>query len=266
MFGLPDTYTIRARIFPALLAALPGLALAAVMVSWRQLGLSHVIATGAAMVLLYAFSDLARRFGKDLESGLFKCMGGKPSTAMLRYRDQQFDADTKSRWLDFLSGKIGVKPPTATTEGTDAADADTFYDRCGDWLRENTRDQKKFKLIFKELVTYGFRRNLLGLKWPGLALNALVAIICVIALLFRLPFSADDNLMVRLAYVLIVATCRGLYFLLAVNEKAAMEAAKQYGRQLLLACDTLMGPPPSARAAKKAKKKTGEKEVVEVAS
>ena len=30
MFGLPDTYTIKARIFPALLAVLPGLALAAV--------------------------------------------------------------------------------------------------------------------------------------------------------------------------------------------------------------------------------------------
>ena len=69
MFGLPDTYTIKARIFPALLAVLPGLALAAVMVSWRQLGISHVIATGAAMVLMYAFSDLARRWARAWRTG-----------------------------------------------------------------------------------------------------------------------------------------------------------------------------------------------------
>jgi len=256
MFGLPDTYTIRARIFPALLATLPGLALAAVMVSWRQLGLSHVIATGAAVVLLYAFSDLARRLGKRREEKLFRTMGGKPSTVMLRGSDVNFDSATKGKWLAFLSRKIGNKAP----DEDDPIAADKYYERCGNWLRENTRDIKKFKLIFEENVTYGFRRNLLGVKIPGLTLNGMVVVACALALWFRLPFSVDDNVSIRLVYVLAVAACHALYFLIAVNEGAVMEAAKQYGRQLLLACDTLAGGASATPAAKKPRAKKGSRQ------
>lgn len=247
MFGLPDTYTVKARIFPALLAALPALALASVMVSWRELGISHVIAGCAAMMLLYAFSDLARRLGKNKERGLFGKMGGKPSTTMLRHRDGRFDASAKASWCHFVGGRLKEKPPTVEAESADPDAADAFYERCGDWLREHTRDHKRFKLIFEELVTYGFRRNLLGLKWPALALNAVVVSTCIAAVCFRLPFSLDDHVSVRLAYVLIASTCHALYFTLAVDEKGSMQAANQYGRQLLLGCETLMAPsaPPS---------------------
>ena len=37
--------------------------------------------------------------------------------------------------------------------------------------------------------------------------------------------------------------CHALYFILAVNEKGAIGAADQYGRQLLLGCEPLMAPP-----------------------
>lgn len=218
------------------------------------------------MVLLYAFSDLARRLGKKLEPDLFRKMGGKPSTAMLRFRDGEFDRGTKAKWLAFLSKKVGDKPPEEAEEQADHAAVDRYYDRCGDWLREHTRDQKKFKLIFEENVTYGFRRNLLGVKWPGLALNAFVALACVAALYFRLPFSVDDNVSVRLMCVLIIAACHALYFLLAVTESAAMEAARQYGRQLLLGCGTLMGDPPAVRASRSNEGKSIKRRAMEAAT
>jgi hypothetical protein len=41
------------------------------------------------------------------------------------------------------------------------------------------------------------------------------------------------------------------YFTLAASEKGAMEAADQYGRQLLFGCETLMAPPAPASRAKK---------------
>lgn len=171
---VPDSYTRRARIYPALLAALPGLALAAVVVSWKDLGISHAIATVAAGFLLYAFGDLTRRLGKRHQDAIYRGIGGKPSTAMLRHSDTTFDEATKSAWLKFLAGKIGGPPPTVEKERTDPAAADTYYARCGNWLRENTRDNKKFKLAFEENVAYGFRRNLYGLKWLGLAAPILV--------------------------------------------------------------------------------------------
>jgi hypothetical protein len=83
---------------------------------------------------------------------------------MQRHRDDRLDAAAKASWCQFLGGRIKEKAPTAEAEAADPAGADAYYARCGDWLREHTRDRKRFKLIFEELVTYGFRRNLLGLK------------------------------------------------------------------------------------------------------
>jgi hypothetical protein len=39
-------------------------------------------------------------------------------------------------------------------------------------VREFTRDTKKFNIMFNENVSYGFRRNLSGLKLPGFLLDA----------------------------------------------------------------------------------------------
>jgi hypothetical protein len=75
-------------------------------------------------------------------------------------------------------------------EQNDPAAAKSFYERTGTWLRENTRDTKKFPILFNELVTYGFRRNLLGVKWPALALNLVVVLICAGLLWHRWPVNA----------------------------------------------------------------------------
>jgi hypothetical protein len=40
MLGLPDAYTVRARVFPALIAATPAIALIGAFVSWKDLSIS----------------------------------------------------------------------------------------------------------------------------------------------------------------------------------------------------------------------------------
>jgi hypothetical protein len=42
-----DAYVRRARFYPAVIAAAPAFALAAILVSWTNVGLPHVIAAGA---------------------------------------------------------------------------------------------------------------------------------------------------------------------------------------------------------------------------
>ena len=251
MFGLPDSYTIRARIFPAFIAVAPGIALAVVIVSWKKLGLSHAIAGAGLAALLYAFSDVARRRGKRLENAIYKKMGGKPSITMLRHGDTTLPSDIKARWVEFLANKIRKRPPTAEAEQASQTDADAYYELCGHWLRENTRDIRKFKLIFEENVTYGFRRNLLGLKRPGLTLNAVVFLICVAALWFRLPISVDDDITQRLFIVFAVSALHAAFFLTAVKEQHVIEASNQYARQLLLACESLQAGTPLKKAPKK---------------
>ena len=106
MFKFLDAYTLRARLFPAVIAAAPALAAIALLISWEKIALSNVIATGALLVLLFVFADVARRQGRKIEPRLFDRMGGKPSVTMLRHADDRLDVGTKARYHQFLAGKI----------------------------------------------------------------------------------------------------------------------------------------------------------------
>jgi hypothetical protein len=77
---------------------------------------------------------------------------------------------TRSRYHEALGHLIGKTFPTLAEEQADPESADAIYDSAGDFLREETRDKKKFHLVFKELTSYGFRRNLWGMKPFGVAL------------------------------------------------------------------------------------------------
>ena len=161
----------------------------------------------------------------------------------------------RARWLKFLASKIGGNPLTADEEKANPTAADAYYERCGNWLRENTRDHKRFNLIFEELVTYGYRRNLYGLKWLGLLLNAIVVIVCAVWIWKRWPIPGDDGVSTRLIYVLIVALAHAAFFVYVVTKASVIEAGQQYARQLLLGCETLATGAPLKKAQKATKKR-----------
>ena len=248
-FKFLDAYTLRARLFPAIIAGAPALAALALLISWDKIALSNVIATGGLLVLLFTLADVARRQGRRIEPRLYESMGGKPSVTMMRRSDQTIDAHTKDRYREFLATKIGRTAPTAEEETADQAGADAFYYQCGIWLRDNTRDTTMFRILFGELVTYGFRRNLLGLKWPAIALNLLVVAICLWLLWYRGAPDTSDGLTMRIIVVLIVAAIHGLYVLSVVTWNGAAEAARSYGRELILSCERLLrnSTPPAAK-------------------
>ena len=127
-------------------------------------------------MLLFAFSDFARHQGLRIQPKLFP--RGLPTTIMLRHRDSALHAENKQRILAFVGGKLGRKPPTPEQEEVDSADTDAFYEDCVKWLRDHTREPAKaFKLVLEENITYGFRRNLLGMKYIGLGLSALTLVL-----------------------------------------------------------------------------------------
>ena len=144
---------------------------------------------------------------------MFEEMGGKPSVTMFRRSDTTIEEPTKERYRQLIAGKIKQPVPTAGQEVANQAEADTFYDACGTWLRANTRHPKKFPLLFGENVGYGFRRNLFGLKWPALALNLIVVAICAALLWYRGALDMDNDLTMRTVVVLIVAAIHALLLL-----------------------------------------------------
>jgi hypothetical protein len=103
---------------------------------------------------------------------------------------------------------------------------------AGNWLRENTRDTKNFRILFNENVTYGFRRNLFALRYAAL-FDALV--IVAIAIAFWRGIASEAKLMFIAAFAIVHVG----YVLFAATEQSVREAAHQYARQLLLCCETL---------------------------
>lgn len=245
MIGLSslDAYTLRARLLPAVIATAPALALVAIYVSWEKFALSQLLVTIALFTLLVVFSDIARRQGKRIEPILYKKMGGKPTTIMLRRCDTTLNEKSKARIHAVLATRLNEPSPTPEEEAAHPDHSDTFYERGGDWLRENTRDSKRFKLVYEENMTYGFRRNLLGMKWLGLGLNSLVLLISASTFYIPLPsLFLPARAAGTIVSVSVFAALHSLYLMLVVTEQSVMDSSRQYARQLLLSCDALAEP------------------------
>jgi hypothetical protein len=241
-----DAYSLRARLFPAIIACAPALAALALLISWKSFALSNAIATLGILVLLFAIADFARARGRAVERKLLAEFGVMPSILFLRRADNSIDEGSKRRYRAFLGEKLGRAVPSEAEELRDQGLADSFYSQCGVWLREHTRDVKKFPLVFGENVTYGFRRNLFGLKWVGLGLNALVVVACLLMLRSEV-WALDTDFGRRTLVVLTVASFHAAYMLLAARKLAVWDAAQAYGRQLILSCESFLTPDKAAR-------------------
>lgn len=258
-FKFFDAYSIRARLFPAIIAAAPALAALTLLISWKTFGLSNVVASLGVLVLLWAIADFSRARGRAIEGELYAERGGLPSITMFRRNDPTIDGGSKDRYRAFLAGELGVAAPTPADESADQAAADAFYGQCGNWLRQNTRDSKKFSILFAENITYGFRRNLLGVKGLALALNVVVVAICVFSL-WRASWDLGTDQGGRTTVVLIVAAAHATYMLVAVNRNVVWDASRAYGRELILCCEAFSTKLPARKTA--ARKSTAKNEVM----
>jgi len=247
-----DEYTRRARLFPAVIAGASAICAFFVLAPWGKVGLPQLVATVASGVLLFALADIARRQGRRLEPRLYQQWGGKPTTVMLRHSDSALDGATKAQYHKFLAGKVNAVSPSPADEERSLSNCDAFYERCGNWLRENTRDTKKFKILFDENVTYGFRRNLFALKYAALVIDALIIVGCAVAFWRGVPFDIAYPTSAKLMFIAAFAIMHTGYIIFAATKLSVLEAAQQYARQLLLCCEYLM----SSDTPKKAKVKS----------
>lgn len=235
-----DHYQLNARVFPAVISATPAIAALGAVLAWRGISVPSGIASACLVVLFFAMSDLARRRGKLIEPRLFARLGGMPSIRMLSRTDTTLTELSKQRYRAFLAARLGRPEPTADQEARDKEAANEFYAAAGNWLRENTRDKQKFKILFDENVTYGFRRNLLGLRAASAILSSLIFAVCLLILCpLSWPLNFSSGFVLRDLFVLGVSIFYGLYLIFVVTWRAAEEAANSYGRQLILSIDIL---------------------------
>jgi hypothetical protein len=168
---ISNTYERKARLYPALIAALPALGIAVLYygaaLDLQNAGLALLASTGGSFLL----TNIARESGKRLEQRLFDDWGGMPTTQLQRHRDITVDPVTKQSRHACLATALNVAFPTREQEEADPRRADDIYSAGAAWLRERTRERTRFPLVFQENVEYGFRRNGLGLKAIGIAVS-----------------------------------------------------------------------------------------------
>ena len=227
-----DEYTRKARYLPMLIllapCSLPAIVLAAKFSTWVSALFGPLVAFG----LPYLLAQAGRDRGKRKEANLYALWGGKPSTVKLRHRNTTVNAHTKARY--HATGQVlmpAVRFPTEADERSDPDVADQVYEAFGDLLRERTRDVKKYRLLFEELINYGFRRNLWGWKAVGVTLSGAVLMILTALIgwsmyLHRVPSAF-------LVGATAVDICILLFWVLGVNPVWVKIAADAYADRLL---------------------------------
>lgn len=168
---ISNPYERKARLWPALLTLLPVVVLVSTLyVPFASLA-TNAVSLAISCGALYLLANIAREYGKRLEPKLFESWGGTPSTQILRHRNNHYGTAIKTNFHAFLAAKLGVEFPDAKAETANPAHADDVYRSAVTWLLSQTRDTKTFDLLYRENISYGFRRNALGLKPLGLLIS-----------------------------------------------------------------------------------------------
>lgn len=252
-----DSYSRQARLYPALLCASPLFFITVVLAPKiiEKPSFKLLISLAITMGGLYLLSEIARSAGKKIEPGLIDSWGGWPTTVMLRHSDTTLPLPTKARYHGFLSAQLpGLQMPSAQFEAADQRSADAIYSSGVQWIREKTRGTD-FGLLLKENASYGFRRNMLGLKPVAILLS--VGTMATAVLLGRSEkFPEWPNTIHNLTQWMIHsirwegqiaalfagAVC--VTWLVVVRPSWVKEAADDYAKALLGSCDRLAAANP----------------------
>lgn len=233
-----DQYERTARLYPALLALLPLLVVQVTTSVFDKPLTTQLVTLLGACGITYLLANVSRMLGKAQENKLFQAWGGMPTTQMLRHGNGLIDRHTKQRYHAFLARKIKAEFPTAEEETTSPTAADDIYRAGVKWLLGKTRDKKRFALLFKENVSYGFHRNGLGLRWIGCLISLLSVVWLTIA---NQAYSAPAwqalpaGQIVTLGIVIAMTLAWLAYF----TEARVKQAAYAYADMLLRACDEM---------------------------
>ncbi len=235
--NLFDEYSLSARVRPSLLALLP-----LIIATYVSLpALYNVVAALFSIIVacgfITALAHYSRHRGRKTEERLFSLWGGKPTTIILRYLDHTLDRHTKTRYHKYLSDQISDwSSPTIQDEQRSPDTADKLYDSAVRWLLEKTRDTKKYRLLFKENISYGFRRNARGIKWFGV-MCSLIAVLLIVVDIYPRPDYLDSKKYSLEYSSLIFSIFMFLWWLIVVSDAWVRDAAESYALRLLAVCE-----------------------------
>ncbi len=230
-----DAYSLKARLFPALLTLTPIYSF--LLVSMPEIkGLVFALVGTPPMAMLVA--SFARNRGKAKEIKLWEQAGGNPIVRFLRHRDCTLSSIVKQNHHTAASNLFGRELPSAASEREDPKSADEIYDFIGHKLRtrDHANKEGRDKLLFSRNVEYGFARNCFGLR----TLAILLSIASCVALSWQgvVPiFTCDFSELMKLPLANVIAIifigsvmCMWIFY---ITEKFVESASDAYALRLL---------------------------------
>ncbi len=238
LLGSFDSYSIAARLLPALIALVPVIVTTAVWTPALYDLAYGILVPSVECALAVLLMHIARYLGRKAEPNLFDHWGGIPTSRWLLRSDRSIGEQTKARYRRCLEEHIdGWEAPSQADEEADREGAMATYDSAVRWLRDRTRDRQQFALVFAENVSYGFRRNLYGLRWIG----RLVASLCVVvnggSLYYWAGVTGGPNSILGIATLSFSLIMTAVWFV-AGKQQWVRDAADGYARALFAACDS----------------------------
>lgn len=235
-----DEYALKARLWPALLAGLPLGALVGALVPNAEWWHAVLAGSGASIGLTFLLAQMARSAGKRKEPRLHARWTGKPTMLRLRHRDTTFDRHTLARYhrnVEKLATQLRM--PTVEEEAADPNAADERYEAATRLLISRTRDTKRFRLLFRENIHYGFCRNVWGLKPVAVTIAVMTALVTGSLVTWNLRHGKDARWAV--VGVGIFSVAWALVWSLWFTIDWVRVAADGYADRLLEASEDLVG-------------------------
>lgn len=228
-----DSYALIARMTPTVLLLAPPsttvVAMSPTLAS--EAGWAVVAAIAIAVVLLV--SQFVRDAGRRKETELITIWGSPPTVLALRHFSSEGQRDVVDLHR-LVAAAANCELPTIEEERWDPALVDRRYEAAITTLREKTRAVDAFPTIAAANATYGFRRNLLGVRPLGIGISALGLAVSVGALTNPSYFSGASIAMLALSAA--TSACLLAAWLWQIDEEWVRIAADDYSKNLLNAC------------------------------
>jgi len=224
----PTAYKVNARWLPAMMIALPVVALLAGVlyrfvpwnnieqVPWKAFGsfAGAFIVIGVASIVLFA--EKIRDRGKHLQEEYFCKASAFPTTEFLLWSNDTIELEIKKLLHTAIRRDFDIRLCSCEEEGKDISKARRLICSAVNQIRESVKDGR---LLIDYNIRYGYYRNIIGSADWGMAL----AIVCNIVSLF-----------IGNVYVFTAEASLIFYFLLLLykREEILNEYSQEYARRL----------------------------------
>lgn len=159
-----DDFVLFGRIMPILTMIFPIVIYGIFKGFIKENVFDTVFYFGLVLVFLIFASKIVRERGKEFEKKMYKQLGAKPTTIILRYSDSTIDSLTKTRYHMHINEKMEDIMLPLKMEDEDK-ESDNFYETAMNYLRKYANSNRESEpRVYQELKEYNYWRNLYGGK------------------------------------------------------------------------------------------------------